>query len=81
MDVLDRIHSGYGEQSGSGVRQGRQGPIVEGGNAYLDQNFPLLDRLMRATLVEDQLPEQASEPERASEPEQAAAPQQASEPE
>ena len=57
MDVLDRIHSGYGEQSGSGVRQGRQGPIIEGGNAYLDQNFPLLDRLIRATLVEAPPPE------------------------
>ena len=56
MDVLDRIHSGYGEESGSGVRQGRQGPIVEGGNEYLDANFPLLDRLIRATLVEDRPP-------------------------
>lgn len=63
MDVLDRIHSGYGEESGSGVRQGRQGPIVEGGNAYLDANFPLLDRLIRATPVEDQPPGQTSEPE------------------
>jgi homoserine O-acetyltransferase len=65
MDVLDRIHSGYGEESGSGVRQGRQGPIVEGGNAYLDQNFPLLDRLIRATLVQDPPPEQARAPEQA----------------
>ena len=51
MDVLDRLYSGYGEQSGSGVRQGRQGQIVEGGNEYLDQEFPLLDRIVRATLV------------------------------
>lgn len=55
MDVLDRLYSGYGEQSGSGVRQGRQGPIVEGGNDYLDRNFPLLDRIVRAVLV-DPLP-------------------------
>ena len=52
MDVLDRLYSGYGEQSGSGVRQGRQGPIVEGGNGYLDREFPLLDRIMRATIVD-----------------------------
>ena len=52
MDVLDSLYSGYGEQSGSGVRQGRQGPIVEGGNEYLDRNFPLLDRIIRATLVD-----------------------------
>ncbi|MCY3678952.1 MAG: DUF5695 domain-containing protein [Gemmatimonadetes bacterium] len=51
MDVLDRLYAGYGEQSGSGVRQGRQGPIVEGGNEYLDRNFPLLDRIISATLV------------------------------
>jgi homoserine O-acetyltransferase len=53
MDVLDRVYSGYGEESGSGVRQGRQGPIVEGGNQYLDREFPLLDRIIRATIVED----------------------------
>ena len=56
MNVLDRLYSGYGEQSGSGVRQGRQGPIVEGGNEYLDQEFPLLDRIVRATLVESRPP-------------------------
>lgn len=53
MDVLDRIYSGYGEESGSGMRQGRQGPIIEGGNEYLDREFPLLDRLIRAGIVED----------------------------
>ena len=41
MEVLHQIYSGYGESSGSGVRQGRQGPIVEGGNAYLDREFSL----------------------------------------
>lgn len=51
MDVLDRLYSGYGEDSGSGVRQGRQGPIEEGGNAYLDREFPLLDRIIRARVV------------------------------
>ena len=53
MEVLDQIYSGYGEESGSGVRQGRQGPIVEGGNEYLDREFPLLDRLIRARIIED----------------------------
>ena len=52
MDVCDRLYSGYGERSGSGVRQGRQGPIIEGGNEYLDREFPLLDRIIRASLVE-----------------------------
>ncbi|HEX7051185.1 MAG TPA: peptidylprolyl isomerase [Longimicrobiales bacterium] len=52
MDVLDRLYAGYGERSGGGLRQGRQGPIIEGGNAYLDREFPLLDRIIRATIVD-----------------------------
>jgi len=52
MDVLDSLYAGYGERSGSGVRQGRQGAIIEGGNAYLDEAFPLLDRLIHAEIVE-----------------------------
>jgi cyclophilin family peptidyl-prolyl cis-trans isomerase len=51
MDVLDRLHAGYGERSGSGMRQGRQGPIEKGGNAYLDRAFPLLDRIIRACVI------------------------------
>jgi homoserine O-acetyltransferase len=50
MDVVDALYSGYGEQSGSGMRQGRQGPIEQGGNAYLDREYPLLDRLLRACI-------------------------------
>ena len=50
MEVVDRIYSGYGEDSGGGVRRGDQSAIVAGGNAYLDREFPLLDRLMRATI-------------------------------
>jgi homoserine O-acetyltransferase len=52
MDVLDSLYSGYGERSGSGVRQRRQGTIVAGGNAYLDREFPLLDHLIRAEILE-----------------------------
>lgn len=50
MDVVDRIYSGYGEDSGGGVRRGDQSAIVAEGNAYLDREFPLLDRLIRATI-------------------------------
>lgn len=49
MAVLDSLYSGYGEESGSGVRQGRQGPLERGGNAYMDREFPRLDRILRAT--------------------------------
>ncbi|AHG93378.1 peptidyl-prolyl cis-trans isomerase cyclophilin type (plasmid) [Gemmatirosa kalamazoonensis] len=50
MAVLDSLYSGYGERSGSGVRQGRQGPLETGGNAYMDREFPLLDRIRRVTV-------------------------------
>jgi cyclophilin family peptidyl-prolyl cis-trans isomerase len=50
MQVLDSLYSGYGENSGAGVRQGRQGPLESGGNAYMDREFPLLDRIKRATV-------------------------------
>ncbi|MEX2530161.1 MAG: peptidylprolyl isomerase [Gemmatimonadota bacterium] len=52
MEVLDSIYSGYGEESGGGVRQGLQGPIIEGGNAYLDEEFPLLDAIIRARVID-----------------------------
>lgn len=48
MDVVDRLYSGYGENSGGGMRRGQQGSIIAGGNAYLDREFPELDRLVRA---------------------------------
>jgi homoserine O-acetyltransferase len=50
MDVVDSLYSGYGERSGSGVRQGRQGPLANGGNAYVDREFPLLDHIRRVTV-------------------------------
>lgn len=51
MDVVDQLYSGYGENAGGGVRAGNQGPIEEGGNAWLDREFPLLDHIIRARIV------------------------------
>ena len=51
MSVLDSLYSGYGENSGSGVRQGRQGPLQTGGNAFMDREYPLLDRIIRVTVT------------------------------
>jgi homoserine O-acetyltransferase len=51
MDVVDRLYDGYGESSGGGMRQGKQGPLLEGGNAFMDQAYPLLDRIVRVTVV------------------------------
>jgi cyclophilin family peptidyl-prolyl cis-trans isomerase len=50
MGVVDSLYSGYGETSGSGVRQGRQGPLANGGNAFVDREYPLLDRIVRVTV-------------------------------
>lgn len=50
MAVLDSLYSGYGEESGSGVRQGKQGPLERGGNAFMDREYPKLDRIRRATV-------------------------------
>jgi imidazolonepropionase-like amidohydrolase/cyclophilin family peptidyl-prolyl cis-trans isomerase len=50
MDVVDRLNSEYGETSGGGIRAGKQGPLFEEGNAWLDRNYPRLDRIERATV-------------------------------
>jgi homoserine O-acetyltransferase len=50
MDVVDALYSGYGENSGGGVRAAKQGQLMNGGNAYADREFPKLDRLIRARI-------------------------------
>ena len=52
MDVADRLYSGYGETSGGGIRAGKQDALFNGGNAYLEENFPKLDWIRKATIVE-----------------------------
>jgi cyclophilin family peptidyl-prolyl cis-trans isomerase len=52
MNVVDSLYSGYGERSGSGVRQGRQGPLANGGNAFVDREYPLLDRINRVAVAQ-----------------------------
>ena len=54
MDVVDQLHAEYDESAGGGMRGGRQGKIVAGGNAHLDAEFPKLDRLIRASIVDGQ---------------------------
>jgi cyclophilin family peptidyl-prolyl cis-trans isomerase len=50
MDIADRLYSGYGETSGSGIRAGKQGPIFAEGNAWLEKNFPRLDWIRTAVV-------------------------------
>jgi homoserine O-acetyltransferase len=51
MDVVDSLYSDYGETAGGGIRAGKQGPIFEEGNYWLDRNFPALDRIERAVVL------------------------------
>jgi peptidyl-prolyl cis-trans isomerase A (cyclophilin A) len=50
MDVVDKLYSGYGEGApqGNGPSQDR---ITNEGKAYLDKNFPKLDRIKSASIV------------------------------
>ncbi len=52
MDVVDALNSEYGETSGGGIRAGKQGAMFDEGNAWLDKNFPRLDSIRRATVVQ-----------------------------
>src|SRR3954466_9290247 len=54
MDVADALNSEYGESSGGGIRAGKQQPLFDGGNAYLDREYPRLDRIVRAAVVPEQ---------------------------
>jgi homoserine O-acetyltransferase len=51
MDSADALNAEYGENSGSGIRAGKQQPLFDGGNAFLDREFPRLDRLFRAVII------------------------------
>jgi peptidyl-prolyl cis-trans isomerase A (cyclophilin A) len=51
MDVADALSTEYGENAGGGIRAGKQQPIFDGGNAFLDRAFPRLDRLFRAVII------------------------------
>lgn len=51
MAVVDSLYGGYGETSGGGVRAGKQGPLRDGGNAYVDREYPKLDRLISAAVI------------------------------
>jgi len=51
MDVVEKLYGGYGEHSGGGMRAGHQDAMFEGGDAYLDREYPKLDKLIRAEIV------------------------------
>jgi len=51
MQVIEQLYSGYGDGAprGMGPDQGR---IQSEGNTYLDREFPKLDRIRRASLID-----------------------------
>jgi len=51
MDIADALYAQYGENSGGGIRAGKQDSVFAGGNMYLKRNFPLLDYIKRARIV------------------------------
>ena len=51
MSRVDAINAEYGEGPG-GIRAGRQDPFFEGGNAWLLREFPRLDFIRRAIVLE-----------------------------
>lgn len=51
MDTVEKLYGGYGEHASGGMRAGHQDAMFEGGNAYLDREFPKLDKLIRAAVI------------------------------
>jgi homoserine O-acetyltransferase len=52
MEAADAFYSEYGEQAGGGIRAGKQDPVFLGGNVYLRREFPKLDYIRRAIVVD-----------------------------
>jgi hypothetical protein len=50
MDVVEALNGEHGEGPG-GIRAGRQDAFFQGGNAWLDAQFPRLDYIRRASVV------------------------------
>ena len=53
MAVADALNAEYGEDAGGGIRGGRQGPLFEMGTSFLMRQFPRLDYIQRAVIVDN----------------------------
>lgn len=51
MQAADALYSGYAESAAGGIRGGKQDVAFEAGNAFFDDGFPLLDRIIDAKIV------------------------------
>jgi peptidyl-prolyl cis-trans isomerase A (cyclophilin A) len=52
MEVADKLYADYGESAGGGIRGGQQQRLFDEGNAYLDREFPQLDSIRHATIID-----------------------------
>ena len=50
MDMVDGLNAEHGEGPG-GIRAGKQDPFFDGGNTWLDQQFPRLDYIRKARVT------------------------------
>jgi aminopeptidase N len=50
MDIVDTWNKEYGDRSGGGIRAGNQGPLFDGGNAYIDATYPRLDSIIKVSI-------------------------------
>ena len=51
MEIVDALNGEHGEGPG-GIRAGKQDAFFEGGNRWLDEQFPRLDYIRRAVVLE-----------------------------
>jgi cyclophilin family peptidyl-prolyl cis-trans isomerase len=53
MTVADSLYSGYGEHAGGGIRGGKQDALFSTGNDWLRRNFPRLDYILQAQIIDE----------------------------
>jgi homoserine O-acetyltransferase len=53
MEVADSLYAGYGERAGGGIRGGKQDSLFAEGNSWLLRNFPGIDYILRASIIDD----------------------------
>ncbi len=51
MDAVDALNTEYGENAGGGIRAGKQDPLFDGGNTYIDRMYPKVDKIMTVTVT------------------------------
>jgi peptidyl-prolyl cis-trans isomerase A (cyclophilin A) len=56
MEVADALYADYGESAGGGIRAGKQQPLFDEGNTYLNRDFPRLDFIRETAIVRPSRP-------------------------